>query len=64
MSGWMYQCILILQQDGKVSKYFVLNFSPGKLSDHELNQHVEEGPQVVMATHLLQRCTDKNKGTE
>lgn len=33
--------------------YFVLDLSPGQLAHHELHQHVEEGPEVVMATHFL-----------
>lgn len=34
--------------------YFVFDFPPGQLANHELHQHVEEGPQVVVATHFLQ----------
>lgn len=34
--------------------YLVFDFPPRQLTDREFNQHVEEGPQVVMATHLLQ----------
>ncbi|KAF3850012.1 hypothetical protein F7725_019731 [Dissostichus mawsoni] len=33
----------------------------GKLTNSELNQHVEEGPQVVMSTHFLQITIRKCK---
>ena len=34
--------------------YFVLDLPPRQLTDQKLHQHVEEGPKVVMTTHLLQ----------
>lgn len=39
-----------LKQSGT---YFIFNFPPGQLTNHEFNQHVEEGPQVVMTAHFL-----------
>jgi len=32
---------------------FVLHLAPRQLARHKLNDHVEQGPQVVMSTHLL-----------
>lgn len=37
----------------KLDAYLVFDLSPWQLANHELHQHVEEGPQVVMPTHLL-----------
>lgn len=34
--------------------HLVLDLSPGQLAHGKLHQHVEEGPQVIMATHLLE----------
>lgn len=40
-----------------VITYFVLDLPPRQLTDQKLHQHVEERPQVVMTTHLLQNYT-------
>lgn len=37
----------------RVITHFVLDLPPGQLTHQKLHQHVEEGPQVVVATHLL-----------
>lgn len=34
--------------------YLVFDLPPGQLANHEFHEHVEEGPQVVVATHFLQ----------
>lgn len=39
------------------SPYFVFDFPPWKLTNREFHQHVEQGPQVVMATHFLEMAT-------
>lgn len=39
---------------GGVIAHFVLDLPPRQLTHQKLHQHVEEGPQVVVATHLLQ----------
>lgn len=33
--------------------HLVLDLPPGQLTHSKLHQHVEEGPQVIMAAHLL-----------
>lgn len=42
--------------DGVIT-HFVLDLPPGQLTHQKLYQHVEERPQVVVATHLLQNYT-------
>lgn len=34
--------------------YFVLDLPPWQLTNQKLHQHVEERPQVIVTTHLLQ----------
>jgi len=33
--------------------FFVLHLPPRQLASHKLNHHVEQRPQVIMSTHLL-----------
>lgn len=42
----------------RVVTHFVLDLPPRQLTHQKLHQHVEEGPQVVVATHLLQNDTN------
>lgn len=34
--------------------YLIFDLSPWQLSNSKLHQHVEQGPQVIMATHFLE----------
>lgn len=39
---------------GEVS-YLIFDLPPWKLTNRELHQHVKEGPQIIMSTHLLEK---------
>lgn len=45
-----------------VRPHLVFDLPPGQLAHQELHQHVEERPQVVMATHLLHNHTTLGQG--
>lgn len=47
---------------GADRQYLVLDLPPGQLTNGKLHQHVEERPQVIMATHLLQVVGDSGGG--